>query len=108
MELVDSDLQKLIKHSSQDGAEFDEDHVKYLLYNILCCMQFLHSANVMHRDIKPANILVDANCYVKLCDFGLARTQAEQSYDDMDKFVDMHLSQGSSQMSVFSTANTRD
>ena len=28
----------------------------------------------MHRDIKPANILMDHNCVVKLCDFGLART----------------------------------
>ena len=28
----------------------------------------------MHRDIKPANILMDHDCVVKLCDFGLART----------------------------------
>ena len=28
----------------------------------------------MHRDLKPSNVLVDENCDVKLCDFGLART----------------------------------
>ena len=77
MEFIDSDLQKLMKHSCKDGSQFDEDHAKYLLYNILCCMNFLHSANLMHRDIKPANILVDSNCFVKICDFGLARTMVE-------------------------------
>ena len=33
----------------------------------------MHSANVMHRDLKPANILVNSNCDLKICDFGLAR-----------------------------------
>lgn len=94
MEFVDSDMQKLLKHSSH--VDFDEDHVKYLLYNMLCCINFLHSTNVMHRDIKPANILVDSNCFVKLCDFGLARTRVEQPYDDMNEFVDSHLHQSQS------------
>ena len=44
-----------------------------ILYNILHALNFIHSANVMHRDLKPANILVDSNCMVKICDFGLAR-----------------------------------
>jgi len=35
----------------------------------------MHSANVIHRDIKPANILVDSQCQVKICDFGLSRSQ---------------------------------
>ena len=39
---------------------------------MICGINFLHSANVIHRDIKPANILVDKNCAVKFCDFGLS------------------------------------
>jgi len=46
-----------------------------ILYNMLCALNFLHSANIMHRDIKPANLLVDADCRVKICDFGLSRSQ---------------------------------
>jgi len=33
----------------------------------------MHSANVIHRDLKPGNILVNSNCDLKICDFGLAR-----------------------------------
>ena len=55
-------------------ADFDEDHVKVIIYNILCGLNFINSANIMHRDIKPQNILIDSNCLVTLCDFGLART----------------------------------
>ena len=29
---------------------------------------------VIHRDLKPANILVNEDCSVKLCDYGLARS----------------------------------
>jgi mitogen-activated protein kinase 1/3 len=72
MEHVDSDLKRVC--SSSKNIEFNEDHVITILYNTLCAIQFLHSANIMHRDIKPANILVDVECQVKLCDFGLSRT----------------------------------
>lgn len=37
----------------------------------------------MHRDIKPANILIDSNCQIKICDFGLSRTLLDSSYDKL-------------------------
>jgi serine/threonine protein kinase len=39
-------------------------------------VKYLHSANVLHRDLKPANVLVNEDCSVKICDFGLARSIA--------------------------------
>ena len=36
-------------------------------------MQYVHSANVIHRDLKPGNLLVNADCELKISDFGLAR-----------------------------------
>ena len=53
---------------------FSEQHILIIIYNILCAMNFFHSAGLMHRDLKPANILIDDNCNVKICDFGLSRT----------------------------------
>ena len=43
------------------------------MYNLLCGINYLHSAGVIHRDIKPGNILVTQDCTAKICDFGLAR-----------------------------------
>jgi serine/threonine protein kinase len=68
--LMDSDLHKVISSK----VALKDEHVKYFLYQLLRACQHCHSKGVLHRDIKPANILVNANCDLKLCDFGLARS----------------------------------
>lgn len=40
----------------------------------MCAIKYLHESTVIHRDLKPANILVNEDCSVKLCDYGLARS----------------------------------
>jgi len=44
------------------------------LAQLLRGLKYVHSANVLHRDLKPSNLLLNANCDLKICDFGLART----------------------------------
>ena len=44
-------------------------------------MKYIHSANVFHRDLKPSNILINKNCDLKICDFGLARVSNGFDYD---------------------------
>jgi mitogen-activated protein kinase 1/3 len=70
MEYAESDLKKVIKSS----IHLQLIHIQTIVYNLLCAVKYLHESNVLHRDIKPANILVNEDCTVKLCDFGLARS----------------------------------
>jgi len=46
------------------------------VYNLICAVKYLHTGNIIHRDLKPANVLVNEDCSVKICDFGLARSIA--------------------------------
>jgi serine/threonine protein kinase len=79
-----SDFQFLMDH-----VEITEDTLITLLYNMLCATSFLHSANIIHRDIKPKNLLVDENCQVTICDFGLSRTMHKLDRQIMKPFYKM-------------------
>lgn len=68
-EFVDTDLYKLtVSPQHLSGA-----HVEVFIYRILLALKYLQACHVIHRDIKPANILINEDCSLKLCDFGLAR-----------------------------------
>ncbi|VDN15919.1 unnamed protein product [Dibothriocephalus latus] len=66
---MQTDLHKIIV----SPQPLSSDHVKIFLYQILRGLRYLHSAGIVHRDIKPGNMLVNSNCLLKICDFGLAR-----------------------------------
>jgi tRNA A-37 threonylcarbamoyl transferase component Bud32 len=66
-DLLDTDLHQIIRSPQL----LSPDHVKFMAYQLIRGLAFLHSAGVMHRDLKPSNVLLNANCDLKICDFGL-------------------------------------
>eukprot|EP01004_Peranema_trichophorum_P004462 NODE_3383_length_1360_cov_65.860146_g2946_i0.p1 GENE.NODE_3383_length_1360_cov_65.860146_g2946_i0~~NODE_3383_length_1360_cov_65.860146_g2946_i0.p1 ORF type:complete len:358 (+),score=35.93 NODE_3383_length_1360_cov_65.860146_g2946_i0:61-1134(+) len=70
-EYMETDLHAVIR------ANILEDiHKQFIIYQLLKSLKFLHSAELLHRDIKPSNLLLNSECHMKLCDFGLARSIA--------------------------------
>ncbi|KAJ0106016.1 hypothetical protein Patl1_19675 [Pistacia atlantica] len=68
-ELMESDLHQVIKAND----DLTPEHYQFFLYQLLRGLKYTHTANVFHRDLKPKNILANADCKLKICDFGLAR-----------------------------------
>ena len=52
--------------------------IRFVAYQLLKALKYVHSARLLHRDVKPSNVLVDAGCAIKLCDFGLCRSLASE------------------------------
>ncbi|KAF4743004.1 hypothetical protein FOZ62_032303 [Perkinsus olseni] len=66
---MESDLHAVIR------ANILEDiHKQYIIYQLLRALKYMHTGQMLHRDIKPSNILLNSDCQVKVCDFGLARS----------------------------------
>lgn len=60
-EFIDFDLRHLLEMTNTGNSD---DHIITITYNILCALNFIHSANLMHRDIKPENILLREDCTI--------------------------------------------
>ncbi|CAI7039972.1 BEM_collapsed_G0001790.mRNA.1.CDS.1 [Saccharomyces cerevisiae] len=76
-ELMQTDLHRVISTQM-----LSDDHIQYFIYQTLRAVKVLHGSNVIHRDLKPSNLLINSNCDLKVCDFGLARIIDESAADN--------------------------
>jgi serine/threonine protein kinase len=52
-----------------------------VFYQILLGLDYLHDRNLIHRDLKPSNVLIDDSSKIKICDFGLIRSNKSKEND---------------------------
>ena len=67
-EYMETDLHTVIRAKILESI-----HKKFIIYQLLKSLKFIHSAGIIHRDLKPSNILINSDVNIKVCDFGLAR-----------------------------------
>ena len=70
-EFMEADLHNVIA----EGI-LKEVHTRFIVYQTAKALKYLHTGKIIHRDLKPSNILINSNCIIKLCDFGLVRSIA--------------------------------
>ncbi|GMT28641.1 hypothetical protein PFISCL1PPCAC_19938 [Pristionchus fissidentatus] len=82
MEKLSGDMLELIL--SQEVGKLDERSCKFLLWQILSALKYLHNKGIAHCDLKPENVLLSQQNtqfpQTKLCDFGYARFIGEQQF----------------------------
>uniref|UniRef100_A0A8D8MFI7 Neither inactivation nor afterpotential protein C n=1 Tax=Cacopsylla melanoneura TaxID=428564 RepID=A0A8D8MFI7_9HEMI len=63
----------LVRALIEQGKRLSEQHIAFILKEIITGMVFLHINHVMHRDLRGSNILLTKDGEVKIVDFGLSR-----------------------------------
>ena len=68
-----------------DKHRLKETEARRLFRQIVSAVDYCHKNFLIHRDIKPENILLDANCDVKIIDFGFSREFTPEM--QLDSFI---------------------
>ncbi|OJT12022.1 cAMP-dependent protein kinase catalytic subunit [Trametes pubescens] len=58
----------------RDLPSLTDREIKFYFANLVLAIEFLHTHNIVHCDIKPENLVLGADGYLLLTDFGLAQT----------------------------------
>lgn len=73
------DMRYQLEHTV-DKRPFSESRVRFYFAQLALALDFIHEKRVIHRDIKPDNILMDAQGWVKLSDFGISGIMDKDGY----------------------------
>ena len=82
------DLSSFILENKQN---LNISEIQFIIGQILICLEYLSTKNIIHRDIKPENFLITNNFKLKLIDFGTSIFLGKIFDIETNKFIDDNL-----------------
>ena len=62
------------------GERLPELATRFFVASAVAVLAHLHAKKIVYRDLKPENLLLDADGYIKLGDYGFAKQTRGQSW----------------------------
>ena len=72
----------------ENKRNFSILEIQYIIGQIIICLEYLSTKNIIHRDIKPENFLITDNFNLKLIDFGTSTLIGKIFDTKTNKFID--------------------
>ena len=61
-------------------APLFDGYAQFYIASVVSMFSYMHSLRVVYRDLKPENLLLDAQGYLKLVDFGFAKVLIDRTW----------------------------
>lgn len=84
LELMPTDLTRVLR----SRIELTGEHIRWLIFQLIRGIYYIHTSRVFHRDLKPSNILINAQCDLRIVDFGLSRAALDYQEPDLVFWTD--------------------
>ena len=62
------------------GPDLTPSEQKFYVACVVSAFKYMHSMDILYRDLKPENLLIDAQGYLKVVDFGFAKVVKHRTY----------------------------
>ena len=61
-------------------GRLSEAEAAFYCANVTCALEFLHARNIAYRDLKPENLMINADGYLIVVDFGFAKVVLDRTF----------------------------
>lgn len=74
MDIMQDNLNNIIR-----AQRLKSDDIRYIIYQILNALNYLHKCGIVHGDLKPNDIGINRDFHIKLIDLNVERPK-EKDY----------------------------
>ena len=78
----------LSSYLSENKFHLTTEEIQYIIAQMITCLEYLSTKNIIHRDIKPENFLITENFTLKLIDFATATFLGKVFDEKKNEFID--------------------